>query len=375
VDGSGTVAKSISARWARVAPFLEIHRAAGAVLREVEGGEYPVRYEHPFEEHRAAQRKAGLFDVSFLGKLEVAGKDARELLHRVASADLKARSPGEGTWSFLLDGRGKILHAFEALATPDGFLCLTESGDAAKLAESIEKLRFSEELGMRDFSALGALLVAGPLSERIVSAASGGVSLPGGEHRHGFVTIAGERVLAVRDRRTGLDGLLLLMPASGAAAVLASIEAAGLPMGLRRCGLAAFDSLRIEAGLPRFGLDYTNDLFPQEVGILEAYSLEKGCYPGQETVARIDTYGKTHRRLTGLVLDSPNEDLPERGDKLRRDGEEVGEVRSWAISPTLEKPIALGVVRNVKAPAGTTLEVHEGSRQFTAKVVDPPIVR
>jgi folate-binding Fe-S cluster repair protein YgfZ len=130
-------------------------------------------------------------------------------------------------------------------------------------------------------------------------------------------------------------------------------------------------------------------LFPQETGLVDSFSLTKGCYPGQETVARIDTYGRVHRALRGLILDSPNEDLPEMGDKLLLDSAsgakdagaeeagsaEVGEVRSWAISPALERPIAFAIVKNAKAPVGTDLAIRAGGRSLTARVVEPPIVK
>ena len=357
-------------------PFEAANRAAGAVLREVEGGEYPIRFAHPFEEHRAVRRAAGLIDLSFLGKLEIAGPDAREFLHRIASADLSGLKPGQGAASYVLSAQGKIQHSFEALATPDGFLVIAEGSAVPALIQDLETFRFGEKVGYRDFTNdLGALLLCGPNAEAILRAAAEGEPPPASAERsHTFLKIEGSSVLTVCDWRTGSQGYLLLVIRPAAEAVLAKLDEAGGVRGLRRVGLSAYDSLRLEAGRPRFGLDFGSDLFPQEVGIASAFSLTKGCYPGQETVARIDTYGRVHRRLCGLVLDSPREDLPERGDKLLLGNEEVGEVKSWAISPSLERPIAFAVVKTAKAPAGTTLAIHGEGRELTAKVVELPIV-
>ncbi len=356
-------------------PFENAHRAAGAELRPVEGAVYPIRFGHPFEEHAALRAAAGLVDLSFLGKLEVAGADAREFLQRLFSAELADLAPGSGRATYLLNGQGKILHAVSALATPDGFLLLTETGGAPALAQELERALFQEKVGFRDFSDdLGTLLLAGPRAAEILEATAEGALPQDAPLSHAFVRIEGSSVLAVRDRSTGFDGFLLHVLHPAAEAVLAALVAVGSPKGLQRVGLAAYDALRLEAGRPRFGLDYTNDLFPQEVALDDAFSLTKGCYPGQETVARIDTYGKVHRRLVGVVMDSPKEDLPERGDKLLREGEEVGDLRSWAISPVLERPIGLAVVRNAKAPAGSVLEIRAGERSLSAKVVDLPIV-
>lgn len=359
-------------------PFEAAHRAAQGVLQPVEGAQYPIRFTHPFAEHQAARSAAVVIDLSFLGKLELAGPDAREFLQRIASADLSQTPPGQGHASYLLNGQGKVVHAFDALATPDGFLLITESGGTGPIAKDVATLQFGEKIQLQDYSDhLGALLLAGPRAEAIVSAAIDRGALPPEVPRsHAFVGIEGASVLAIRDARAGIPGLLLLVPRAAADAVLQKLLNAGQAMGLQRAGLAAFDTLRIEAGLPRFGLDFGNDLFPQEIAIDEAFSLSKGCYPGQETVARIDTYGKTHRKLVGLVLDSPKEDVPQRGDRLLKGTEEVGEVRSWAISPLLERPVALAVVRTAKAPVGAELEIRsDDGRALTAKVVDFPIAR
>jgi folate-binding protein YgfZ len=358
-------------------PFESFHRTAGAVLRPVEGAEYPIRYAHPFAEHNAVRAKAGLFDVSFLGKLEVSGVDARDFVQRIVSADLRGTASGCGTPTYLLSAQGKILHSFDAYATPDGFLFISEGSDIGNLIADLEKLRFNDRVQYRDFTGdLGALLLAGPAAERILTDAAGDSALPpAGERNHGFVTIEGSRVLVARDRRTGSEGFLLFIVRGAAARVWDALQRAGKPHGMVPAGLAAFDSLRIEAGTPRFGLDYFHEHFPQEVGNEAAFSLNKGCYPGQETVARIDTYGKVHRRLVGLVFDSPNEDLPQSGDRLSLADAEVGEVKSWAISPALERPIGFGIVRTAKAPAGATLDVREGNRVLTAKVVEPPFVK
>jgi folate-binding protein YgfZ len=356
-------------------PFEADLRARGAVMIPVEDGQYPARFAHPFAEHKAARTAAALFDVSFLGKLEIAGPDAKAFLHRLASADLSRLSPGQGGTSYLLSAQGKIRHSFDALATPDGFLLISEGSAVPELVEDLEKFRFGESATLRDFTAvLGALLLTGPKAGAVLARAVEGAPPAGGEHAHGFVKIASAGVLAALDGRAGMAGYLLLVPAAAAAAVLTELTRAGEPDGLVLAGLTAFDALRIEAGRARFGLDYTRDHFPQEVGREEAFSLNKGCYPGQETVARIDSYGRVHRQLRGLVLDSPKEDVPEHGDRLLAGEEDVGEVRSWAISPLLERPVALAVVKSAKAPVGSDLAIRSGGRELTAKVTGLPIV-
>ena len=145
--------------------------------------------------------RRGLIDLSFLGKLEIAGPDAREFLHRIASADLSGLKPGQGAASYVLSAQGKIQHSFEALATPDGFLVIAEGSAVPALIQDLETFRFGEKVGYRDFTNdLGALLLCGPNAEAILRAAAEGEPPPASAERsHTFLKIEGSSVLTVCD--------------------------------------------------------------------------------------------------------------------------------------------------------------------------------
>jgi folate-binding protein YgfZ len=147
----------------------------------------------------------------------------------------------------------------------------------------------------------------------------------------------------------------------------------GEPFGLKPIGKATIETARIEAGLPRLGPDINDRIVPPEANLEGiAFSLSKGCYPGQEVVARMDTYGSVKRRLVGLVIEGTEKDQPEAGAKLFSGTREVGWVSSSTFSPLLQKPIALGFPLRDFTPPATQLEVETQGKKFPASVSTLP---
>ena len=143
----------------------------------------------------------------------------------------------------------------------------------------------------------------------------------------------------------------------------------GEPVGLKPIGKATRETARIEAGLPRLGPDINERIVPPEANLEGiAFSLTKGCYPGQEVVARMDTYGAVKRRLVGLVIEGTEKDQPETGAKLFSGTREVGWVSSATFSPLLQKPIALGFSLRDFTPTGTQLEVETHGQKFPVSI-------
>ncbi len=141
------------------------------------------------------------------------------------------------------------------------------------------------------------------------------------------------------------------------------------PNGIIAIGRTTLETTRIEAGLPRLGPDINDRIVPPEANLEGiAFSLSKGCYPGQEVVARMDTYGSVKRRLVGLVVEGAGNDLPEVGAKLFSGTREVGWVSSSTFSPLLQKPIALGFPLRDFTPPGTQLEIETQGKKFAASV-------
>jgi len=173
--------------------------------------------------------------------------------------------------------------------------------------------------------------------------------------------------------RIGTTGFDLFVPTASLGAVTDKLIAAAKTVGGRPCGWQALETARIEAGTPRFGADMDESNLPSESGIEDrAISYTKGCYIGQEVIARIRTYGQVAKSLRGLALPDGLSALPAKGDKLFKDGKEVGYVTSAVVSPRFRANIALGYVRREVNQLGTELTLRTAGGESPAKIVPLP---
>ncbi|MGH7407707.1 MAG: YgfZ/GcvT domain-containing protein, partial [Candidatus Methylomirabilales bacterium] len=185
------------------------------------------------------------------------------------------------------------------------------------------------------------------------------------------VRVGGAAVRVVATPFLGVPGFDLLLPAEAAAAVARGLSEAVKAVGGRPVGHAAFETVRVEAGTPWYGLDFDENNLPQEAGLeTTAVSFTKGCYIGQETVARIHFRGHVNRRLTGLALQG--ERLPARGSRVLKGEAEVGRVTSAVRSPARGAPVALAVLRREVGEPGTSLTVEADGTRLAAEVVPLP---
>jgi folate-binding protein YgfZ len=208
----------------------------------------------------------------------------------------------------------------------------------------------------------GLLLVSGPKAADLIKSAFG--TDVGGLKPLSFVTheIAGQQALLIRAEETGEVDVEVLVPADGIVPAWEKLWSAGRPMGLKPVGTEARETLRMEAGLPKAGPDLNEEIVPPEANLEgKAFSLSKGCYPGQEVVARMDTYGNVRRHLVGLTLKDAV--VPPKGAKLFSGDREVGWVSSAARSPLVGSVIAFGFPLRDFSKPGTALTVEiDGSR-------------
>ena len=310
------------------------------------------------EEHRALREGCGLLDRSARGKLALTGPDAVEFLNGQVTNELATLAPGQGRYAAFLTHKGKMLGDLRVLAVtgPDGELELLLDTERASLQALFDMIRrfkvgYRVELHKRTLER-GLLSLIGPRADVLAGAGPGGE-----EHANALVQIDGIEALAIRTD-AGID---LLCAAEDTEALAAAL----LARGATTVGEAAAECLRVEGGRPRYGIDLDDSAIPQEAGLNErAVSFTKGCYVGQETVARLFYKGKPNRHLRGLRLSAP----AEAGEPLRLGEREVGRVGSFAVSPSLG-PIALALVRREAEP-GARRAVGDGDR--TAEVVELP---
>lgn len=304
-------------------------------------------------QYRVLREEAGLLDRSQRGMLAVRGADAADFLQGQLTNEVESLAAGEGCYCALLDRKGHIQADARALRIGEDEIWLDTEGAATDaLRRHLEMYKIGREVEIADLGSERAIVsLLGP-----GAAALAGFS-PGPEHSHDEAEVAG-----VECRRVATDlGLDLIV----AAADHGRLRNALLAAGAVEVSEAAAEIARVESGRPRFGAEMSDATMPAEVGIVDrAIDFEKGCYIGQEPVARLHYRGKPNRRLRGLRLSAPAEP----GTRLRSEERDVGTIGTACVSPALG-PIALAVVRREAEP-GDTLQVGDGTA--TAEVVELP---
>ncbi len=351
-------------------PLHERHLASGAKLDTVGDWELPLTYGDAADEYVAARRRAGLVDRGHYGILEVEGRDRATFLHALLSNEVKALAPGQGCAATLLDVHGKVQVVLSVWVLDDRILLVVPPGTARKVLEALDHYLFSEKVSLRDASEETALfLLVGPEAWALVERLTG-VRPPERPWAHVAATLDGAAVrLVTGDGETGGAEIWCATAAADTARVWAALVNAGA----RPVGLTALESLRIEAGTPRFGHDVDESVLLPEIPLERLVSYTKGCYPGQEVVVRIRDRGHVNRVLTGLVLEGDT--VPAPGAEVVADGGAVGRVTSAVRSFGLGQPIALAFVKRQHAKPDTAVSVRVGKRTVAARVSGLPFTR
>ncbi len=306
---------------------------------------------------RAIRETCGLVDRSERGKLAFTGLEAKTFLQGQVTNDVEGLTPGTGCYAALLSPKGKMLGDLRILDTGDELLLDVERSALQAIFNVLHRARvgFDAELHKRTLQS-GLLSLVGPEARRV--AGDEAEALPDVEHANAAAELDGihARVVATD---VGVD---LICDAEQTAALAAALTA----RGARSVPEAATEILRVERGRPRYGIDLDETTIPQEAALNErAVSFTKGCYVGQETVARLFYKGKPNRHLRGLRLSAPVDS----GTELALDGKVVGRLGSVVVSPT-HGPIGLALVRREAQP-GATLAAGEA----TATVAQLPFSR
>jgi folate-binding protein YgfZ len=322
-------------------------------------------------QYRQLREECGLLDRSARGKLLIGGPDAAEYLQGQLTNDVEALAPGGGCYAALLDRKGHIQADMRVLRLPPapalrpgggdgsgggpaagGYWLDTEPEALEAARRHLQTYKIGRQVEVSDLTAERAILsLIGPRSAEVAAAAA----LP--QHACRQASVHGVECL-LAGTRNGLD---LIVAAAGAGGLREALVAAGAA----EVGPEAAEILRIEAGVPRFGAEMGPETMPAEAGIVErAVDFEKGCYIGQEPVARLHYRGKPNRRLRGLRLSAP----APAGTSLRLGEKEVGRIGSACVSPA-RGPIALAVVRREAEPGD---ELAVGEDGVTARVGELP---
>jgi aminomethyltransferase len=351
-------------------PLDAWHRSRGARMVAFAGYSMPIQYEGIIAEHRWTRESAGLFDVSHMGQLVVAGPEAEKGLESVLPADLAILKEGRLRYSLLLNDDGGIVDDLMATRRGDHFYVVvngaTKQGDIAYLRE-----RLPRGVVLDHMKEQALLALQGPKAVDALSRLAPGVEQLG-FMTGGAFTLDGGAAWISRSGYTGEDGFEISIPAARAAAVAELLAA---QPEVKPIGLGARDSLRLEAGLPLYGHDLDTGTTPIEADLGFAISKRRraeGGFAGWHRIIREIEDGPVRRRV-GLAVEG-RQPVREGAAVVDSDGDEVGTVTSGGFSPILEAPIAMAYVPAASAEPGSEIRLVQRGKIFQAKVAPMPFV-
>ncbi len=358
----------------RQTPLFETHRELGGRMVPFAGWMMPVQYTGVLEEHRAVRSGAGLSDLSHMGEIEISGEQALSFLNYALTNDAAKLEPGSAQYTLIPYTDGTIVDDAILYRLEDRYLLVV---NASNVVKDLDWLRH-QALGfpaseMRDVSDQTALVaIQGPCSEEVLRPLMDADVATLGYYHAAQATVGGASALVARTGYTGEDGFEIFVGSGDATRVWHALLTQGKPLGLIPVGLAARDTLRLEAKMALYGHEISDQTNPVEAGLGWAVSLEKGDFVGREALEREKRLGPA-RKLIGfelLELGVPRAEQP-----IYKDGVQVGFVTSGTYSPTLNKPIGLGYVPIRFSRLETEFDILIRYRPVRARVVRTPFYK
>ena len=346
--------------------LYDAEAATGATFRSTHGWEAPAVYSDIAAEYAAITTAAAIHDASYVGRLKAAGEDALDLLNRLSTNQVIDLEPGQGAPTILTTDRGRILDLIGVVNRGEDVLLITSPGAQEQVIEFLDKYTIMEDLEVEDVTPASAMLsVIGPGSGAALQETAG-VSLEGLSPYHNVAaSIAGEEVRIVCRPMGELASFDVLVSTEAAPAVWESL----VSRGIIPAGCDAMEATRVRYAVPAHGSEMGEPYNPLEAGLIGSIDFAKGCYIGQEVIARLDTYQRVQKYLVRLNFSLGARAEP--GATLLRDGKPAGTVTSITHLPGAEGPIGMAYVRKTSADPGVTLEL-ESPAQGSAEILDLP---
>lgn len=360
----------------RRSPLEGAQAGAGASFREQDGCVVPGSFGDAAAEYEAVRGGgAGLFDLSSRGRVEVSGGEAVQFLNGMLTNDVAKLEEGAWMHAAFPNPQGRLLASARVLRDGGRFLFDTEPATYATLLKTLERFTLAGDFRVRDLTHETALVsLQGSRAAEIMGAVLGDEAARLGRGRVGVAAAGGDETLRViRATHTSEDGFDLFVDAEKAGRLWDALAGAGA----RPCGFDALEVLRVEAGLPRYGVDASDaNVVLEVVDEAAAVSYTKGCYAGQEIIARIHWRGHVAKRLTGVVFEGDAEPPAEARLRDCAGGREAGRITSAVYSPRLRRHVALALVKYDFLAPGTELKVFAGDAEVcAAHTAELPLVR
>jgi folate-binding protein YgfZ len=311
-------------------------------------------------EYKFLTTAAGILDLSSRGRLCLTGSDRARYLHGQVTNDIKRLAPGHGCYAAITTAKGKMECDVTVYCLDQELLLDLEPGLAVATRERLERFIVADDVQVIPVNDdYGLLSVQGPRSQEVLDTVFKGNPMP--PDRFGNVKISvedGQELYLANHARLGTKGFDLFLPATMVQAFRDRLSQTARSLGGGPCGSRAFETARIEAGIPRYGVEMTIQNLPQECGIENsAISYSKGCYIGQEVLNRIHTMGAVTKKLCQLEFQTPVENLPKPNHKLFTNGKECGWISSITVPPGASGPVGTGYVRKEWLVPGTLLSL------------------
>lgn len=354
-------------------PLENEHRALGAKLGPFAGWLMPIEYEGALAEHRAVRERVGLFDLTHLGKVDVTGPGALEMLQRVVTNDLRKAAVGEALYNLVLnDGGGVIEDLIVYRMEEERYFVVPNAANAPRVLRMLEEEHAEQPLHLMYHQDWCFLAVQGPESVHVM-----GRLFPQAGDLAFMQCVESEYhrrpVIVTRSGYTGEIGFELFTYQDVALALWHDLMDAMASFGGVPCGLAARDVLRLEMGYPLYGQDLFESSTALEAGLSWAVSFDKGEFRGREALLR-QRDGGLPSRLRGLLMEDRRH-IPRSHHPVLIDDRLVGEVTSGTFSPLLQRGIALAYLWPGDAvEPGAEVEVDVRGRRGRATVVRPPFI-
>jgi len=357
----------------KATPLLGIARSLGGRCVPFAGWEMAVQFSSVIDEHMAVRTKAGIFDVSHMGEIEIEGKDALAIVQRLTCNDASRLVDGQAQYSGLLNEAGGFVDDILVYRrSADRYLLVINAGNTDKDVAWVKK-RGSGDADIRDASrGYAQIALQGPRAETILQGLVRDDLRAIGYYRFIETDVRGARSIVSRTGYTGEDGFEIYGPAGAAEDLFRALLEAGRPHGLQPCGLGARDTLRLEARMPLYGNDLDDTTTPLEAGLGGIARLAKGEFIGRSALERQKKEGVT-RSLAGFEM--VDRGIARHDYAVRHEGRPVGRVTSGTFAPFLKKNIGLAYVPPALAAVGSRFSVVIRERDAAAVVVETPFYR
>lgn len=353
-------------------PLYEVHSKLGATFGEIsEGWNFVLHYSDPISEHLAVRNDVGIADISHHGVLCLTGEDRAKFLHRLISNDVETLSVGEGNYATLLTHRGKIIADINVYNLDDSIYISTAPEIVETLFSELDKYIIADDVELMRLKDIGIIAVSGPNSPELLHSIfniDNIANLP--EYYSKICELNQQRVICVRSDIYGEIGYRLFTTSETLGELWKKLITH--KPDVKPIGWEAQESLRIEAGIPRYGTELTDSIIPLEAELEHAIDFEKGCYIGQEIVARMKYRGHPNRLLRGIELHSDH--AVQQNSKIFDSEKEVGWVTSSVFSPSLGIPIALGYIRMALTEPGSRIQIEVSDGRINGRVVGLPFL-